>query len=111
VSISAYQAARDWQPQQATWQRALADAKWASPGAQFPGADFASAAASMASLERAGDWVEFDITEMALSWLEHPELNDGLILRASGGSPLTYTFASVESPLVEQRPRLKLLFR
>jgi hypothetical protein len=62
-------------------------------------------------LDRSGIWLELDITDLAASWLANPELNDGLILRASGGSSPSFTFVSVESPQVEQRPRLKLVYR
>lgn len=111
IEVSASPLARDWHPQQASWLRALAFSRWGAPGAQAAGADYAPALAATAALGSAGCWLELDITEMAASWLEHPELNDGLILRASGSLPQPYTFASAEYPLLEQRPRLSLVYR
>ncbi|MCD6518815.1 MAG: DNRLRE domain-containing protein, partial [Anaerolineae bacterium] len=63
-------------------------------------------------LQAKGTWVSFDVTELVRYWATHPGENFGLVIKGSASGPsVAYTFASLDYPVPEARPRLLVRYR
>lgn len=109
MAASAHMIVRVWDEKRATWVLATADSTWAQPGARALGEDI-SPPDDAKTLQSAGTWYEFDITDMVRQWVAHPETNYGVILRGEGPAGVQYNIASSESAGVANRPALAVQF-
>ena len=109
MAASAHMIVRVWDEKRATWVLATADSTWAQPGARALGEDI-SPPNDAKTLQSAGTWYEFDITEMVRQWVANPETNFGVILRGEGPAGVQYNIASAESAGVANRPALVVQF-
>lgn len=86
----------------ATWDTYDGTDSWATAGG-----DFRPAAASAASPLNAGDWVSWDITELAAKWVSDPSSNYGVMLK---GNPGGAVFLSSDDADPALRPRLSIRY-
>jgi hypothetical protein len=113
--VTAYPVRREWAEAGATWTKATETDVWGAPGC-YDSTDFAERAIAVGQM-RAEQGVYdfpyvFDITQMVLDWLAQPESNQGLLLRASGG---TTEYHLVSSDCTEpgkdgQQPRIDVYY-
>lgn len=108
--LGAHAVLRPWDARQATWRGPFVRSEWALPGCSGAGADYVPVPAASVELARYG-WVELDITALLADWVAHPELNQGLVLRVSGGAGALCRIASTDNEAPELRPELQVVYR
>ncbi|MGC8826676.1 MAG: DNRLRE domain-containing protein, partial [Anaerolineae bacterium] len=109
MAASAHMIVRVWDEKRANWVLATADSTWAQPGARALGEDI-SPPNDAKTMQSAGTWYEFDITNMVRQWVASPETNFGVILRGEGPAGVQYNIASSESAGIANRPALVVQF-
>jgi len=108
LSAAAHMVVRLWDELSATWIRATAEESWAAPGARDVDGDVVESPADSANIDLAGEWYEFDITDMVRQWVANPEKNHGLLLRGEGAIGVQYNIASSDSASLNDRPSLTI---
>jgi hypothetical protein len=100
-----------WDESSATWQQRANGQPWTVPGAQGIGADYDRAIVDIRSVDPGGQWVQFDLKDLAQHWIRNPESNYGVVLMARPGvsnSNVEAGFASSNYPIVGRRPILSV---
>jgi photosystem II stability/assembly factor-like uncharacterized protein len=84
MTVGSYQLLRSWVPDAVTWWDRAYNDPWGAPGANDtvadPGADRPATPSDSELFNRLGQY-EFDVTDMAQSWVSHPQDNFGVILK------------------------------
>jgi len=113
--VTAYPVRRAWMEDEATWTKATNTDVWGTPGC-YDQSDYAERGLAVGQMrpEQAeyGYPYVFDVTQMVLDWLSEPGSNQGVLLRASGGTT-EYCLVSSEctAPGKEtKRPRLDVYY-
>jgi hypothetical protein len=107
LPVKVYGIARPWTIDEVTFQRASRARAWNIEGVNGLGSDLVVPPLDELTLNAQGRWITFDVTRMAQTWVQNPEFNHGLIIKANGSTAVEYQFASSEwqaSPGL--RPRL-----
>ncbi|MBC7236226.1 MAG: DNRLRE domain-containing protein [Chloroflexi bacterium] len=106
--IAVYRVLVPWAEGSVTWNEASEGMAWGAAGCDQLGVDRdAIPIDSLHFTQESGvyAWYEWDITELAREWVEHPEENHGLILIATG-SRVRYDFWAAEASAPTLRPKL-----
>jgi len=110
----AYRVLRSWVDTEATWEQASQDNPWGIAGCNGTSSDRQGVPEDAQVLGSKGIsdwWYYFDVSEMARYWVEHPEANWGLILKAGETSSVEYSLASSDRPSDRQlRPKLSVRY-
>ncbi len=104
ADVSVFRLLRDWQPETATF-----NAPWSQPGLAA-GVDYDGTPLETQFIH-GGDWVSFDVTAVAQSWLAAPEQNNGLLVmitRAPQGAH--YWVHTSDHPFADQHPQLEITY-
>ncbi|NOZ71791.1 MAG: DNRLRE domain-containing protein, partial [Chloroflexi bacterium] len=104
--LRSFDMATSWDANRATWYRASASRNWRTAG--IGPDDYTGLYTDFHYLQRIGEWIKFDVTEVAQRWLQNPSSNRGLLLDGYGIPNSGYEFASSEYPDVGYRPQLVL---
>ena len=109
ITLRVYSVLRDWDENQATWY-STGSGNWAKPGCQTAGVDYAPEyTEEVVAFDAVQEWIEFDITDLAQYWVDHPETNYGIVIKAYLHSEtVSYSFWSSQGPLTALRPQLRL---
>jgi len=100
---------REWDEASASWQQRASGQLWTVQGAQGVGADHDGAIVDTRTVDPSGQWVVFDVKELAQFWIRRPESNYGAMLMARPGlsnANVEAGFASSNHPTVGRRPIL-----
>ena len=106
LPVEIFGVARPWNIDQVTYQRASKKDPWYEEGISKLGRDLYSLPSAQGTLQVKGRWVTFDIGDLVQEWVEHPERNHGLAIKAGGAVSVQYDFASSECEPLALRPRL-----
>ncbi len=104
ITLTAYRLLRAWDESAVTWESA-GPGSWQIPGAHGD-TDRATPPVATVTVDQAGGWVELDVTDAVIHWLNNPTTNFGLLLTGSSEGGVQYTFLSSEWVDVSKRPRL-----
>lgn len=104
--VQAFKVRRDWQSDEATWQRAAIGQNWSQAGCNGEGTDRDPSASDTVTFDNENDWFTLDITAMVRDWVADPASNHGLVLKGSGSVSVQYEIASSEWDEAMFRPRL-----
>jgi hypothetical protein len=108
--VSAYGVKVPWQEQSVTWNQASEGVPWGEPGAGEWGVDLDATVVDSVTFTQDSPvqaWYEWDITSLVQAWIDAPEENHGLLLRATGNR-VRYDFWSSEAPSSSLRPKLTI---
>jgi len=106
LRIAVYEVFRPWKGAECTWQQAMADGPWAVAGCNDPLQDRSDVFVADVWLTAQNRWYDLDLTPLVQKWVQDPQANYGLIIKASGATSVQYDFYSSEHPNVAMRPRL-----
>lgn len=98
-SINLYRLTNDWQEDTVNWPTRVGATTWNTPGGDFFSDKVTSAGAVT------GAWVNFDITDLASSWLTNRHPNYGVIMNMAAGLG-SINFASSDNSDATRRPKL-----
>ena len=104
--MQAYRMLRPWTELEATWQRAAVDDPWGLPGANDTVIDRGASFWAATNVPLVNSWYELDLTALVRAWLNDPQSNYGLALRAQGSISVIYYFASAQHTTQALRPVL-----
>ncbi|MCS7131344.1 MAG: DNRLRE domain-containing protein, partial [Hadesarchaea archaeon] len=104
--LEVYRLLRPWREMEVTWNQAARGQPWGMPGADRIGVDREDVPITRGSVQQAGQWYRWDVTEAARRWVAFPEQNHGFVLRGDGSSRARFHFASSNESNVSLRPRL-----
>ena len=109
--LGVYPLARDWDEQEATWQRATAEDEWSTEGGGVP--DRADRLDNVVELRNGRDRLYIDLTETVSRWMRDPESNYGVALVACNNSNagVLYTLGSSEWPYADKRAHVEVYYR
>jgi len=113
--VSAYALRRPWEEDEATWMRASDAEAWEVAGCydatDYDGRMMAVVEVRPKQAEREIPFpYVFDLTSMVLGWVAEPASNQGLLLRACGGTT-EYSFVSSDCwPKPSMQPRLEIYY-
>ena len=126
ITLRSYQVLKSWAEDSATWEAASAGNAWGLPGCQAAGDDYVAEytdeiigfgeienwldKASRTTKDRrevVETWAEFDVTEAVQQWIDNPDSNYGVVIKAYlHALTVSYSFWSSEGPLPWFRPQL-----
>jgi len=110
MQASAYRVLREWDAQEATWEKATAGEQWNLPGCNGLGTDRSIVADGTATVDSTGYVFTFDVTDMVRDWVADPSQNYGLVVQGVEGGSVEYRFASAEHDVAAQRPALVITY-
>jgi len=98
---------RPWSMSEATWNQALTGVAWGQAGASLAGVDRSAVPRDSIVMTKVNNWYSLDLTTIAQQWVNAPQSNYGLILRAPGTTnAVQYNLASSRHANLEARPFL-----
>jgi len=107
VNLQAYQVYREWEEDQANWNRARHNSAWASAGCNDTTKDRAGVASAEVVLLPTDTQTTFNLAGLAQIWINSPTSNQGLLIKGySPSAASTYAFWSSEADTVGLRPQL-----
>ena len=110
ATVDVYLLNRPWQAEQATWQRATSTQFWSAPGANASPDDRSSFPYDTVEVDELQQWYDWTITALVQDWLQNPEGNNGIILKAFAVPKVQYYFASSEYNNPTARPKLTIRY-
>jgi len=114
IPVSVHRVLRPWIEMEATWERAGQGDDWGLAGCNSTIIDRLEASDDTQQLGSKGVadwWYYFDVTGMTGYWLENPDENHGLILKAGAGPSVDYKLESSDHGSVpSQRPKLSVYY-
>ena len=110
IEVNSYRLKVPWSESQATRLQASAGHPWGQPGAQQFNVDRLPATSVTGVIDRTDIWLYQDWTFMVPIWRDHPSLNHGAVLTATGWAAASYWFASSEYETASLRPRLVITY-
>ncbi len=109
VWVNAYELLRDWD-KNATYNRASKNVRWQKPGALGSrDARTTPLNPTPVSVPKGGA-ATFDLTELVQKWVNDPDQNRGIILRAKSNANKQYSFGSSDARKLALRPYLDIRF-
>lgn len=109
VELQAYSLLKPWTDDKVTYQRASREQAWHTEGIAGAGVDLAAEPEDSVSLSDGGQWVTFDVTQLAQAWIAHPSENLGVALKLAGSGAGECALAAAEWPDDPTlRPKLEL---
>jgi hypothetical protein len=101
-----FQIAQSWTEDEATWENAAKERKWANAGS-----DFISKAVVKATWPRSNGnaWVKFNVLPLIQNFVKIPEMNYGLLIRNVSGAQ-EIVIPSSEYPSAALRPKLTITY-
>ncbi len=108
--VEVYALRRAWDERAVTWEQAQDGVRWERPGANGAGSDCADMPAALTMLTAAQSWLTVDITGLVRQWMEEPETNAGILLKATGAAGVQYDLASSEYWMTSRRPALIITY-
>ena len=108
ITLRSHQVLRPWAEDSATWEVAATGDAWEMPGCQGAGVDYVGEYTDeVVGFEEIRSWVEFDVTELVQQWIDNPDSNYGVVIKAYLHTvTISYSFWSSEGPLAWFRPQL-----
>jgi len=109
VDMQLYVLLKYWADDEATYQRASREQAWHTEGIAGAGVDLEAEPEDSAPLSGGGQWVTFDVTQLAQAWIAHPPENLGVALKLAGSGAGECALAAAEwadDPTL--RPKLEL---
>lgn len=107
MDVSVYQVLRPWDEGTTSWNQAQVSDDWAAAGCNDSTTDRAASPVSTAHVAVEGVWHEFDVVDLVRIWVNTPDDNHGLILKAMASQgQVDYWFHSSEHPTADLRPTL-----
>jgi len=100
---------RDWTEGDANWLYATATEMWGAPGAGDTASDYDPVAVAAATLTPGIPMVEFDMTDWVQNYGIHPDMNKGILIKASGVASTEYAFRSKDIVVDWQAPFVPVL--
>ncbi len=88
LPLALYQVLHAWTEMDATWYNATPSDLWTLAGCNGPGSDRASTPSATTSVNAAGVWIDLDITSLVQAWVNNPDTNTGVVLKAGNVAPL-----------------------
>lgn len=82
LPVSVYGVLRPWVDRETTWYNASTSELWTLAGCNGPGADRAVSPSAFGVIAGAGVWINFDLTSLAQAWVDSPESNLGVVIKA-----------------------------
>jgi len=84
--VGAYGVIRDWEEEQATWQRCSLDEGWKVPGASCTETDRAQQPVDTQLVDGSSSTVEWDITQLVQHWVSQDPSDDPALANVSGNN-------------------------
>ncbi len=109
VDVAAYEVYKPWSEAETTWNAASASMMWEAPGATGA-SDRASMASDSTTAVGGGEWLWFDVTDLAQHWIHHPDMNHGVILVGTGGVNGEMQAISSDFSVSFVRPQMRLSY-
>ncbi len=111
ASVSVFKILRPWQPEQATFNEALAGQPWAQPGLA-PGLDFDPSPLDVQPINDT-TWLTFDIQQAVREWQRHPDKNYGVLLfiTAAPEGLAHYWVDMTDAAAPNLRPAVRITYR
>ena len=106
MDVLVHRVLRPWIDSEANWNIAAAGSLWDIPGANNPVTDSDADPIAVQTITGLNTWYEFDITDLATTWIADPQTNHGVILRGLGYQSVIYHFASANHSTMSARPQL-----
>ena len=112
ITMRTFKVLRPWSEDAATWVMATDMEPWGLPGCQQPGVDYASEYSDeIIGFSGLRTWVRFDVTEMTQEWVDDPDSNFGVVIKAYLHRITVAGSAwSSEGPLPWYRPKLVITY-
>lgn len=111
VNVSLHRLLRQWAETEANWGQAAQLNLWGQAGANSTLSDrLAAAEATLQLVPGAERWYVADLSALARLWVNDPDANRGLIMRATGGGTGEFAFASADNPDTCLRPHLEVWY-
>jgi len=110
ATVDVYRLNRLWQVEQATWLLATSSQPWSAPGANTTPDDRNAAPYATTEVTETKHWYDWNVTALAQDWVQNPEGNNGIILKAFAVPKVQYNFASSEYHNPTARPTLTIRY-
>ena len=115
VTLRVYRVLRSWAETEATWSLAGAGQPWSRAGCAEPGSDYSANADDEVICYGDGAApaeLMLDVTDSVQYWLDHPDENYGLVVKADSCRTLTamYFYYSSQWSVMAQRPQLEVRY-
>ena len=110
ATASVFRVLRHWEENEATWVDATTPEEWFFPGCGGLGTDRAVVPEGTETLSGIDYRYSFEVTASVAAWLADQEANHGLLLVASGGADVGYSFASSSHSVVGYHPALVITY-
>ncbi len=108
IEVTAHRLKRSWDESSATWEDALEDESWSSPGASSGADDYAEEILDSQIIAATNQPYAWDVTAAVQDWVDHGETNFGLILVGQAGQHALVSFLSSEMADPALRPKLQI---
>jgi hypothetical protein len=109
VDVDAYEVYKAWSEGETTWNAANGSTMWEAPGASGA-SDRASMPADSMTAVGGGEWLWFDVTDLAQHWIHHPDMNNGVIFVGTGGVNGEMQAVASDFNVFFVRPQLRLYY-
>jgi hypothetical protein len=110
VTMEVYELLKPWTEGEATWYQAATGMPWEMPGAMGP-SDRAATSTDSVTSSGGGYWVWFDVTALTQGWIEHPDMNYGVVLMGGGNVNAGLQMISADYSLTWLRPQFRLMYK
>ena len=111
-TIGAYRLLQPWNPDTAVWYERDVDTPWGKPGALEPGVDYDPQPLDILTIPDSprNAWLEWDISDAAAYWADHPDENYGILLKGLNARRDITAYSSDYNGDPAQRPKLLVDF-
>jgi hypothetical protein len=109
VSVAVHNVKRPWNSTTSTWLRASEGEEWEEAGCNGPGDRYLTHE-DVQDLTATETWYEWDVTRLAQTWINEPDLNHGVVLKGTAVPHVEYRLHASDSRQTELRPRLELRY-
>ncbi len=110
VTMEVYELLKSWSESSSTWVQADGSTAWEMPGA-MGSSDRAAAATDAQTVDVAGTWVWFDVSDLAQQWIGDPGTNHGVAIVGGGRVNAEQQTISSDYPVIPVRPQLRLVYQ
>lgn len=109
VDVDAYEVYKAWSEGETTWNAASGSTMWEAPGASGA-SDRASMPTDSMTAVGGGEWLWFDVTDLAQNWVQNPDMNYGVIFVGTGGVNGEMQAVASDFNVFFVRPQLRLYY-
>jgi hypothetical protein len=114
IEVTAHRLKRSWDESSATWEDALSDESWGSPGAGSGVDDYAEEILDSRTIAATNQPYAWDVTTAVQDWVNNGSAgavaNYGFILVGQAGQHALVSFTSSEMADPELRPKLQITY-